>query len=247
MTLSRRYHFIPNSCGTIFLLLLYITSSRYNTSYATLGTIVFICNIVAGVSALFAARLADNIGLILTMVVTHVPSNVLLILVPLMPTETLAIVMLCARFCISQMDSPTRNAYVQGVVDPDERSAANGVTNVVRSIGASSGPYLAGLLYSNPRLMNYPWIIAGLLKILYDFLLLYNMYSVRPDVEKDKAKIVEREREITEQVTETDEETGESSALQSHGDSEDILEEMEDKLIYADVTDQLIDKTSVDI
>ena len=247
MILSRRYHFIPNSCGTVFLLLLYITSSRYNTSYATLGTIVFICNIVAGVSALFAARLADNIGLILTMVVTHVPSNVLLILVPLMPTETLAIVMLCARFCISQMDSPTRNAYVQGVVDPDERSAANGVTNVVRSIGASSGPYLAGLLYSNPRLMNYPWIIAGLLKILYDFLLLYNMYSVRPDVEKDKAKIVEREREITEQLTETDEETGESSALQSHRDSEDILEEMEDKLIYADVTDQLIDKTSVDI
>ena len=224
---------------------------RYNTSYATLGTIVFICNIVAGVSALFAARLADNIGLILTMVVTHVPSNVLLILVPLMPTETLAIAMLCARFSISQMDSPTRNAYVQGVVDPDERSAANGVTNVVRSVGASSGPYLAGLLYANPRLMNYPWIIAGLLKILYDFLLLYNMYSVRPDVEIDEAKKVERERDIAEQDTEIDQEemggdSSESSALRSDRDSSDVTEEMEDKLIYADVTEQLIDKTRVD-
>jgi hypothetical protein len=97
-----------------------------------LGTIVFICNIVAGVSALFAAKLADVVGLIMTMVVTHLPSNVLLILVPLMPNGDLAMLMLCLRYCISQMDVPTRNAYVQGVVDPDERSAANGVTNVVR-------------------------------------------------------------------------------------------------------------------
>ena len=97
---------------------------------------VFVCNLLAGVSALFAARLADRIGLVLTMVVTHLPSNVFIILVPLMPTEFAAIAMLCLRYSISQMDVPTRNAYVQGVVDPSERSAANGVTNVVRSIGA---------------------------------------------------------------------------------------------------------------
>lgn len=158
-------------------------------------------------SALFAARLADKIGLILTMVVTHVPSNVLLILVPLMPSETLAIIMLCARFCISQMDSPTRNAYVQGVVDADERSAANGITNVARSVGASSGPYLAGLLFANPRLMNYPWVIAGLLKIVYDFLLLYNMQSVKPDVELDKAKREEKAIEMALNIAEVDEES----------------------------------------
>lgn len=95
---------------------------------------VFFCNIFAGISALFAAKLADSIGLIMTMVVTHLPSNVLVILIPLMPTEQLSIIMLCLRFCISQMDVPTRNAYVQGVVVDDERSAANGVTNVVRSV-----------------------------------------------------------------------------------------------------------------
>jgi MFS family permease len=102
----------------------------YKTNPAVLGSIIFFCNLVAGVSALFAATLADHIGLVLTMVVTHLPSNVLLILVPLMPSELLSILMICARYCISQMDVPTRNAYVQGVVDPDERSAANGITNV---------------------------------------------------------------------------------------------------------------------
>ena len=106
---------------------------EYKTNPALLGEIVFFCNIVAGVSALFAATLADYIGLVLTMVVTHLPSNVLLILVPLMPNELLSILMICARYCISQMDVPTRNAYVQGVVDPDERSAANGVTNVINA------------------------------------------------------------------------------------------------------------------
>ena len=84
------------------------------------------------------------------------------------------------------MDTPTRNAYVQGVVHPDERSAANGVTNVARSVGASTGPYLAGILFANGITMDYPWYIAGLLKILYDVLLLYNMQAVKPDVEIDK-------------------------------------------------------------
>lgn len=158
----------------------------YGTSPATLGTIVFICNVAAGVSALFAAKLADQIGLIMTMFVTHLPSNVFSMLVPLMPNETLAIVMLCARYSISQMDVPTRNAYVQGVVDPDERSAANGVTNVVRSLGASAGPYLAGFLYANPKYQNYPFFIAGGLKILYDCLLLYNMASIKPAHEVSK-------------------------------------------------------------
>ena len=72
---------------------------------------------------------------------------------------------------------------MQGVVHPDERSAANGVTNVARSLGASTGPYLAGLLYADAQYMNYPWIIAGVLKLVYDFLLLYNMHSVKPDNE----------------------------------------------------------------
>ena len=78
------------------------------------------------------------------------------------------------------MDVPTRNAYVQGVVAPDERSAANGVTNVVRSLGASAGPYLAELCYASPQYRNYPFYVAGGLKIVYDVLLLQSFHSVKP-------------------------------------------------------------------
>ncbi len=150
----------------------------YNTSAQSLGAILFVCNLVAGISALFAAALADKIGLILTMVVTHLPSNVLLILVPLMPNESLAILVLCLRFCISQMDVPTRNAYVQGVVAKDEQSAASGITNVVKSIGAASGPLIAGYLFSVNSSRNFPWFIAGGLKIVYDLLLLKSFQNV---------------------------------------------------------------------
>jgi len=155
----------------------------WNTSASKLGAIIFVCNILAGISALFAARLADFIGLVMTMVVTHLPSNVMIMLVPLLPNETLAIIMLCARFSISQMDVPTRNAYVAGVVSADERSAASGITNIVRSVGASLGPYIAGLLYNNKSTISYPFYIAGLLKIIYDLLLLYSFQSIKPPEE----------------------------------------------------------------
>ena len=84
-------------------------ANTYGTKESVLGSMIFVCCIVAGVSALFAAKLADKIGLVLTMAVTHIPSNIFLILVPLMPNETASIVMLCLRYCISQMDVPTRN------------------------------------------------------------------------------------------------------------------------------------------
>lgn len=179
--------FMIDSFAGSFILQSIISSwfhSTYHTSTDRLGVIVFVCNIFAGISALFAAKLANSIGLIVTMVVTHLPSNVLVMLVPLMPNETTAIAMLCARFSISQMDVPTRNAYVQGVVDPDERSAANGVTNVVRSIGAAFGPLVAGYLYADPKYKNYPFYIAGGLKIVYDLLLLISFRSVKPDTER---------------------------------------------------------------
>jgi len=170
------------------LILQTIISNWFHQQYGTppelIGSVMFICNLVAGVSALFAAKLADSIGLVMTMVVTHLPSNVLVILMPLMPTESTALLLLCARYCISQMDVPTRNAYVQGVVEPDERSAANGILNVVRSIGASTGPYLAGLLYAQPKYVNVPFFIAGGLKILYDLLLLYSFHAVKRSPER---------------------------------------------------------------
>ena len=88
-------------------------TTTYATKEQTLGLMLFVCNFVAGISALFAVKIAELVGLVMTMVVTHLPSNILLILVPLMPNEFWAIIMISARFCISQMDVPTRNAYVQ--------------------------------------------------------------------------------------------------------------------------------------
>lgn len=142
---------------------------RFGADEAALGSLFFGANLLAGVSALLAVPLAKKIGLIRTMVFTHLPSNVLLILVPLMPDFTLAMSMLLLRFSISQMDVPTRQAYTLAVVDPDERSAAAGITGIARSIGASLSPAAAGALLSLS--MGSPFMIAGGLKIVYDLIL----------------------------------------------------------------------------
>ena len=118
-----------------------------------------------------ASRLATRFGLVRTMVFTHLPSNILLILVPLMPSLPLATLVLLARFSISQMDVPTRQSYIMAVVGPEERSAAGGVTGVARTIGAALAPVFAGFLYARPSLMSMPFFIAGALKVVYDLLL----------------------------------------------------------------------------
>lgn len=151
----------------------------YNTSPSTLGMVLFVCNLCAGISALFSAPIASYIGLVFTMVLTDIPCNILIILVPLMPGEFLAIIILFCGFSFYRMDVPARDSYVQGVVEPDERSAANGVTNIARSLGAVSGPVISGFLLQNPLYVNYPWYIAGGLKLCYDLLLLLNFGSVK--------------------------------------------------------------------
>ncbi|MBK9798094.1 MAG: MFS transporter [Holophagaceae bacterium] len=149
---------------------------KFGVAPGTLGSIFFVANVLAGLSALYAVRLAGRIGLIRTMVYTHIPSNVLLILVPLMPNLPLAIGVLLLRFSISQMDVPTRQAYTMQVVAPDERSAAAGVTGIARTTGAALSPVLAGPLLAIPALAGLPFFIAGGLKILYD-LLLYRSFK----------------------------------------------------------------------
>ena len=156
---------------------------RFGVESGVLGSIFFGANILAGISALLAVRLADKFGLINTMVFTHIPSNVLLILVPLMPTLPLAIGVLLLRFSISQMDVPTRQSYTMAVVAPDERSAASGVTSIARSVGASVSPALTGLLFSIPVLFNAPFFLAGGLKIIYDLLLYREFRAVKPPEE----------------------------------------------------------------
>jgi MFS family permease len=156
---------------------------RFGANPATLGGIFFGANILAGVSALAAAAIARRIGLINTMVFTHVPSNLLLILVPFMPTLPLAVTLLLIRFAISQMDVPARQSYTAAVVSADERSAAAGVTGVARTTGASLSPALAGLLFANPVLSGTPFIVAGMLKLIYDGLLYRLFRRVKPPEE----------------------------------------------------------------
>jgi len=156
---------------------------RFGVNPGTLGAIFFWANIFAGLSALLASRLAARFGLIKTMVATHLPSNILLILVPLMPTLSLAVLVLLVRFSISQMDVPTRQSYIMAVVRPEERSAAAGITGVARTIGATISPLFVGFMFARPALINVPFFIAGTLKILYDLLLYREFITVRPPEE----------------------------------------------------------------
>ncbi len=153
---------------------------RFGADVAVLGAVFFGANLLAGISALAAAWIADRIGLVRTMVFTHLPSNVLLAAVPLMPTLPLAIIVLLARFSISQMDVPTRQSYTMAVVDPDERSAAAGVTGIARSLGASVSPLLAAPLLGAASLAALPFLLAGGLKIAYDIALYRGFKSMRP-------------------------------------------------------------------
>jgi MFS family permease len=147
---------------------------KFGIDAGLLGSIFFGANILAGISALLAARIANRIGLINTMVFTHIPSNVLLCLVPLMPDLGWAISVLLLRFSISQMDVPTRQSYTMAVVAPDERAAASGITSIARSIGASVSPAMSGVLLASPALLSAPFLVAGGLKIVYDLVLYRN-------------------------------------------------------------------------
>jgi MFS family permease len=164
-------------------LLAYWFHVKYGVDTGVLGSIFFGANILAGLSALFAARIARRFGLINTMVFTHIPSNIFLILVPLMPNLPLAIGMLLARFSISQMDVPTRQSYTMAVVAPDERSAASGVTTIARSVGAALSPSLAGLLMAVPALFSVPFFLSGGLKIVYDLFLFKSFRGLKPPEE----------------------------------------------------------------
>jgi MFS family permease len=156
---------------------------RFGADAASLGSIFFGANILAGVSALVASRLARRFGLVKTMVFTHLPSNILLVLVPLMPALPLAVLVLFLRFSISQMDVPTRQSYMMAVVAPDERSAAAGISGVAKTIGASLAPVFVGLIFARPQLVNLPFFIAGTLKIAYDLLLYRGFVAIRPPEE----------------------------------------------------------------
>jgi predicted MFS family arabinose efflux permease len=115
------------------------------------------------------------------MVFTHLPSNILLFFVPLMPTAEWAVVLLWLRFSISQMDVPTRQSYTMAVVRPEERSAASGVTTVARSVGSAISPFFATMMVGSASLASAPFMIAGGLKIVYDVILYRQFKKLHPD------------------------------------------------------------------
>ncbi len=156
---------------------------KFGASNFALGSVFFATNILSGISALAAVPLAKRIGLVNTMVFTHLPSNLMLMAVPLMPNFTLAAGLLLVRHLISQMDVPTRQSYVMAVVVPSEYSAANGITATVRSLGSGLAPSLAGGLLTIAPLVNAPIFLAGGLKILYDLALYRGFSHIKPPEE----------------------------------------------------------------
>jgi MFS family permease len=164
-------------------LLAFWLTTRFSVAPALLGGVFFAANLLAGFSGLVAGRLAQRFGLIKTMVFTHLPSNILLMLVPLMPDLSTTVGLLLLRFSISQMDVPTRQSYTMAVVTPDERSAAAGVTTTARSVGAFLAPAVSAQLMAVPGLMAVPFLVAGGLKIVYDVLLYRGFRSMKPPEE----------------------------------------------------------------
>lgn len=155
---------------------------RFDLSVAAAGNIFFWTGLLTAFSHLAAARVAARFGLINTMVFTHLPANVFLILVPFMPTLELALLFLFLRSALSSMDVPARTSYVMAVVSPGERPAAASVTAVPRSLASAISPSIAGaLLVASP--FGWPLVICGALKIVYDLTLLRMFRAVKPPEE----------------------------------------------------------------
>lgn len=175
-------------------------AQRWNYSSDLVGYLLMGANVVAGISGIAAAYFVKKVGPMLTMIASHLPSNILLIAVPFMPNAWAAGAMLVARFCISQMDVPARQAYVVMVVASDERSAAGGITNIVRSFGMSLAPLALGYLSSasvgsvtETINFNAPWIISGSIKIAYD-IILYSLYVCGKGLKANEASAAEKEK-----------------------------------------------------
>jgi predicted MFS family arabinose efflux permease len=144
----------------------YWFTQTFGTSLEMLGAVFFALGLLQAVSFQVATRLAGRFGLVNTMVFTHLPSNVLLAAIPFAPTEATAFALLLARALLSQIDVPTRQAYVVGVVDPDERSAAAAYTNTARYATRPLGPLVAAPLMQAS--LGAPFVVAGVLKCVYD-------------------------------------------------------------------------------
>ncbi len=155
---------------------------RYNTSLSSVGAILFLAQLITAASFLIAGRLAKKIGLLNTMVFTHLPSNLLLMGVGSAPTFQTAVAFLFARQTLSQMDVPTRQSYMLAIIEPEERNATTSITNVSRSIAATPGPSISGYMIQ-AALLTEPFLFAGLFKIAYDVSIYLSFRKVKPPEE----------------------------------------------------------------
>jgi MFS family permease len=174
-----------DSFGTGFLvqsLLALWLYQRFSVSVTTAAAILFWSGICSAISYLAAVPMAARIGLINTMVLTHLPSNVMLILIPFAPNLATAIGLLVARSALSQMDVPTRSSYVMAVVTPQERPAAASVTAVPKTFAWAAGSMISGYVLTLST-FGWPLVIAGMVKGTYDILLLIKFHKIRPPEE----------------------------------------------------------------
>ena len=155
---------------------------RFNTDLSALGGIFFGTNLLAAASFLAAPAIARRFGLLNTMVFTHLPSNFLILFVPLMPSLELAVAVLLIRHLLSQMDVPTRQSYTMAIVDADERAASAGILSVARNAGAALAPLFAGAILAKPA-WGLPFLLAGGLKVVYDLWIFAVFRSVKPPEE----------------------------------------------------------------
>ncbi|HEX5892758.1 MAG TPA: MFS transporter [Nitrososphaeraceae archaeon] len=158
--------------------------TKFGADLTTLSYIFSVAGILTAFSFIASAKIADKVGLINTMVFTHIPSNILIILVAVAPSLPVAIAFYLIRMALSQMDVPTRQSYIVAVVNEEERTAAAGITNISRNISQAISPSLTGIII-NTFTLSSPFIIGGLLKIAYDIALYVNFRKIKPPEEEE--------------------------------------------------------------
>jgi MFS family permease len=160
--------------------------TKFGVDLAAISVIFSVAGVLTAFSFFAAAKIADRIGLVNTMVFTHIPSNVFLILVGFAPSLPLAIAFYLARMTLSQMDVPTRQSYIVAVVSEDERTPAAGITNISRNISQAVSPSLTGYILQILPALSAPFILGGALKIAYDIALYVNFRKIKPAEEEEK-------------------------------------------------------------
>ena len=153
--------------------------TRFGADLTILSYVFSAAGILTAFSYIVAAKIADRIGLVNTMVFTHIPSNILLILVAFAPTMQLAIILYLVRMGLSQMDVPTRQSYIVSIVNEDERIAASGLTNVSRNIAQTVSPSIIGYIFHSFLALSGPFVLGGVIKIIYDLALYFNFRSIK--------------------------------------------------------------------